>query len=39
MICKPYYVWNRESDSYRYMHLLDCDTFVDAQTGECLDKL
>lgn len=39
VVCKPYYVWNRESDSYRYMHLLDCDTFVDAQTGECLDKL
>jgi hypothetical protein len=39
VVCKPYYVWNSESDSYRFMHLLDCETFVDAQTGECLDKL
>lgn len=39
VVCKPYYVWNRESASYRRIHLLDCETFADARTGECLDKL
>ncbi|RKN71188.1 leucine-rich repeat domain-containing protein [Paenibacillus ginsengarvi] len=39
LLCTPYYVWDRAADCYRYMHLLDCDTFVDGLSAETVRRL
>ncbi|MEF3304728.1 leucine-rich repeat domain-containing protein [Paenibacillus sp. GYB003] len=39
LFCKPYYVWNRCANGYRLMHLLDCEAFVDARSGERFEAL
>ncbi|MDF2717431.1 MAG: hypothetical protein K0R28_4356 [Paenibacillus sp.] len=39
LTCKPYYVWDRGKGAYRFMHLVDCRRFVNAESGEVWDGL